>query len=398
MTGFVGRRNVWLLAVAQALFTTATATVVTSSALAGRQLAPDGLATLPFALQFVTIMLVTMPTSLLMQRFGRRVGFVLGAAAGSISGLGACWAVLTDDFILFCAASAGFGLYQAAAMYYRFAAVDATDENHRARAISYVMAGGVVAAVVGPELAKATNPLFAPILFAGCFLAVAVLGVAALAVVAMVRLPARVQDVAHGEARPLALIWRQPTFQIALAAGALAQGVMVLLMTAAPLAMAACGLTFDDTAFAIQWHVLGMFAPSFVTGRLIHRFGRLPIMLTGCGLLFATLAVHLSGVALIQFWAGLVLLGLGWNFLFVGATDLLTTTYRPAEKAKVQGLNDLTVFTTAAVGSMLSGLLDHLVGWQAVNLGFAPLLLALVAALLWLRRSDRRQAAAVAAE
>lgn len=394
----VRRRNVWLLATSQALFTTATTVVVTASALAGQELAPPGLATLPYALQFVVIMLTTLPVSLLMRRFGRRVVFLLGAAAGVAGGLLGCWAILNDAFGLFCLASVSYGLFMASAMYYRFAAADAADEGYRPRAIAYVMAGGVVAALAGPELAKLSNTLFAPILFAGCFLAIAGISAATMLVLALLRLPGTPVAAQAGGGRPLRLIWRQPQFKVALAAGALAQGIMVLLMTATPLAMAVCGLSFADTALVIQWHVLGMFAPSFVTGRLIGRFGRLPVMMVGCALILATLGVHLSGVELIQFWLGLCLLGVGWNCLFVGATDLLATTYRPAEKAKVQGLNDLTVFATAASGSMLSGLLDQLVGWQVVNLGFVLPVLLLLAGLVWLYRQTQPIAAVAPAE
>jgi MFS family permease len=190
----------------------------------------------------------------------------------------------------------------------------------------------------------------------------------------------------------MAQIARQPAFLVALGAGAVAQGVMVLVMTATPLAMAFCGLGFNDTAFVIQWHVLGMFAPSFFTGHLITRFGRLRIMSLGAVIVLAALGINLSGVALVQFWGALLLLGLGWNFLFVGATDLLTTTYEPTEKAKVQAVNDLTVFTTAAIASLASGALHHLLGWQAVNLSVILPLFLVFGALLWLKRHQTRSA------
>jgi hypothetical protein len=175
---------------------------------------------------------------------------------------------------------------------------------------------------------------------------------------------------------------------LALGGGALSQGTMVLIMTATPLAMAVCGFSFADTAFVIEWHIVGMFAPSFFTGHLIARIGILPVMACGCIMILASLGIHLSGVDLYRFWTGLVLLGFGWNFMFVGATNLLTMTYQPAEKAKVQALNDLIIFGTAAAGSFLSGLLHYQVGWQAVNLGFIMPLLILFAALVWFQRRD----------
>ncbi|HET6521013.1 MAG TPA: MFS transporter, partial [Geminicoccaceae bacterium] len=278
----------------------------------------------------------------------------------------------------------GFGLF------YRFAAADAADEAFRGRAISYVLAGGVLAAVLGPELAKATRELLAPILFAGCFLAVAGLGLATLLVLCFVTIPRPGAEERRGSGRPLGRIARQPAFAVAALAAMVAYGVMSLVMTATPLAMVACGLGFDDAAFVIQWHVLGMYAPSFFSGHLVGRFGAPNMIVAGALLIFACVGVNLSGVELVQFWAGLVLLGLGWNFMFVGATTLVTTTYAPAEKAKVQALNDFLMFGTVAAAALSSGALQQLIGWTAVNLAvIAPLLLAL-GATLWLRRQARR--------
>lgn len=379
-------RNVGLLALCQALFTTANAVVITSSALAGQQLAPEsGLATLPLSLQFVATMVAIAPASFVMRRIGRRAGFAIGAGCGVLSGILGCIGILAGWFWLFCLAGLVYGGFIGFAQYYRFAAADAASPRFRPRAIAYVLAGGVVAAFAGPELAKATRELLAPVLFAGCYLTIAALALTTFALLPLVRIPASAE--AHaGPSRPLREIARQPNFVVALLGGMVGYGAMALVMTATPLAMIACAHPFGAAAFVIQWHILGMFAPSLVTGRLIDRFGVIRIMLVGCGLLLGAIAVGLSGIELTRFWAALTLLGVGWNFVFVGATTLLTTTYRPAEKAKVQAANDLAVFSTVALASLSSGALHHLLGWTAVNLAvLVPLLLILVA-LLWLQR------------
>ncbi|MGI9509327.1 MAG: MFS transporter [Geminicoccaceae bacterium] len=387
------RRDVYLLAFCQALLATANAVVITTSALVGQALAPEGFATLPLFLQFVAIMATALPASFLMQRIGRRAGFAVGACFALAAGLLGCGAILAGSFLLFCIASFGYGIFMGFGMYYRFAAADVAAPAFRPRAISYVLAGGVVAAVAGPELAKATDDLFGPALFAGCFAAVAGLGLATLLALAFLRIPPPAADELEGEARPLSLIMRQPAFMVALGAAAIAQGAMVLVMTATPLAMAFCGHDFDRTAFVIQWHVLGMFAPSFFTGHLISRFGVLNVMAVGAGLILACLAVALTGVEIAQFWTALFMLGIGWNFMFVGGTSLLTTTYRPVEKAKVQAINDLIIFATAAFASLSSGILHHLIGWQAVNLSMIIPILAVLAAILWLQRTHVQAAA-----
>lgn len=387
------KRDVYLLALCQALLATGNAVVITTSALAGQAMAPDGFATLPLFLQFVAIMATALPASFLMKRIGRQAGFAVGACFALVSGLLGCGAILAGSFPLFCLASFGYGIFMGFGMYYRFAAADVASAEFRPRAISYVLAGGVVAAIAGPELAKATDDLFGPALFAGCFLAVAGLGLLTLLTLAFLRIPPPPAEERTGEGRPLLEIMRQPAFITALAAAAIAQGAMVLVMTATPLAMAFCGHGFDQTAFVIQWHVLGMFAPSFFTGHLIGRFGVLNVMAAGAGLILACLAVALSGIEIAQFWIALFLLGIGWNFMFVGGTTLLTTTYQPAEKAKVQAINDLIIFATAAFASLSSGILHHMIGWQAVNLSMILPILAVLAAIFWLRRHKARAVA-----
>jgi len=382
------KRDVLLLSVCQALLATGNAVVITTSALAGQILAPEGLATMPLFLQFLAIMATALPASFLMKRIGRRAGFSVGACFAVAAGILGCLAIIGGLLWLFCLASIAYGVFMGFGMYYRFAAADVADAAFRPRAISYVLAGGVVAAIAGPELAKATSELLAPALFAGCFAAVAGLGAATLLVLAFVRIPPPDDDERRGGGRPLAVIVRQPAFMVALGGAAVAQGAMVLVMTATPLAMAFCGFGFSDTAFVIQWHVLGMFAPSFFTGHLISRFGTLNIMTTGAILIVICLGVALSGVEIVQFWTALFLLGVGWNFMFIGGTTLLTTTYQPAEKAKVQAVNDLLTFATAALASLFSGILHHLIGWQAVSLSMILPVLAMMTAFFWLKRRE----------
>lgn len=383
-------RNVAVLAACQALFFMANTVVVSTSALVGLQLAPSpALSTLALGSQFLGTMAATLPASFLMGRFGRRAGFRLGALFGIAAGLLGWLAITRGDFRLFCLAGLVYGVFGAFGQYYRFAAADAsappggpTDPGRRGRAIGWVMAGGTVAAVAGPQLAAATRDLFAPVVFAGCFAAVAVLAGLMLLAASLLRLPAPPRRSAGDGGRPALAIARQPAAVLAIAGAVVAYVVMNLLMTATPLAMLACGLDFDDSALVIQWHVLGMFAPSFVTGHLVGRFGVVRVMTAGLGLLAACVAVDLAGVSVAHFAAGLLLLGVGWNFLFVASTTLLTGCYTPAEQAKVQGLNDFLIFSTVGVSATLSGVLHDGIGWLAMNLLTLPALLAVGLLLL----------------
>lgn len=387
------RRNVPLLTACQALVMTGASVTMAASALVGQMLAVDkGLATLPMAFQFTATMLATVPASLLMRRFGRRAGFSLGSLVGVVAGAVSGLAIYVADFWLFVLGSALFGVTMGFATYYRFAAADIADERHRARAISLVMAGGVVAAICGPELAKWSAGLLEPLTFAGCFAAIAVLNLVVLLVLQATRIPAPTAVERRESGRPIGRIARQPVFLVAVLAGMVGYSVMALVMTATPLAMVACGFGFADAAFVIQWHGLGMFAPSFVTGRLIARFGNLAIMAVGALLMLVCIAVNLSGVAMLQFWSGLVLLGVGWNFLFIGATTLLTEIYTPAERSKTQALNDFLVFTAVAAASFFSGAIQNRLGWDGVNFAAIAPVAAALAAIVWLRM---RRAASV---
>jgi MFS family permease len=382
------RANVALLAFCQALSMTGLNILVTTSSLVGHSLLEDkAFATLPMTLQVTGTMLSTIPASLLMARIGRRAGFTVGALIGLAGAALATLAIFRSSFALFCCGTALLGSYAGFAVFYRFAAADTASEAFRPKAVSLVMAGGIVAAVFGPELAKWSRDLFGPVLFAGCYVVVAVLCLAAVALLQFIRIP-KPPRVAFGAGRPLTEIVRSRSFIVAALCGMIGYGVMNLVMTATPLAMVDCGLAFEQAAFVIQWHVLGMFAPSFFTGSLIGRFGAARVMACGALLLVACVVVNLSGTDVAQFWTGLVLLGLGWNFLFVGASTLLTTVYAPAERAKVQALNDFLVFGMVSATSFSSGVLLAHFGWMVVNLAVLPLIgVALIAALAFAGRS-----------
>lgn len=381
------KKNVLLLSLCQALLNTANSLLVATSALVGYALSPDkALATLPLALQFLATMLTSIPASLLMKYIGRQFGFMLGGLAGLAGAALAAYAIVAGSFALFLLATVLFGVFNGFGGYYRFAAADVATADYRSTAISYVMAGGVIAAFVGPNLAHWSRAWLPAAEFGGSYLSL--IGVYALSLVALLfmRIPRPGAHERHAHGRPLAAILRQPVFIVAALAGMLGYGVMALVMTATPLAMHAHAYPFGDTAFVIQWHVFGMFAPSFFTGHLIRRFGVVNVMLTGAVLSAACVAVNLAGGEFAHFWSALFLLGVGWNFLFVGATTLLTETYAPEEKAKTQAANDFLVLATVTLASLSAGALQHRLGWQAVNIAVVPLIGVILGALLWFKR------------
>jgi MFS family permease len=389
------KHTVARLVLCQALAMTSITMLFTVAALIGAELATDkSLATLPVALLQVAVMLTTIPASLLMQRVGRRAGFGLGTGIGLLgAGLGVL-AVLIKSFPLFCLATVLFGVFNGFAGFYRFAAADAATEAFRPQAISLVVAGGVVAAVVGPNTANwAKDWLAVP--FAGSLLPIVGLQSVTLAVLQSIDLPPMTGSEPNQSGRPLSVILRQPLFIVATVSSMVGYSVMVLLMTATPLAMTAVPHPFSQAAFVIQWHVLGMFAPSFVTGTLIQRFGVLTIILIGIGLNLLAIAINLSGVAVENFLIALTVLGIGWNFMFVGATTLLTQVYQPNEKAKTQAAHDFLMFTSVAVAAFLSGRLLNNLGWAVVNeLAVVPLVIALGTLLglrFWPQVQDSRR-------
>jgi MFS family permease len=396
-------RNVSVLATCQALFFMCNTIIVSTAPLVGLQYAPSpALATLPLGVQFLGAMTCTMPASLLMKELGRRNGLAIGMVLGIVAGLTSLSGVIYGNFVLFCLGGVVYGAFSSFCQYFRFTAADAADASSagsqiaaaRGRAISWVMAGGLVAAVLGPELAKHTQDLLPPFLFAGCYATVAILAALALLAILFLDLPPLSDADRSSRGRPLGEIARQPAAIIAFAAALVGYVTMNLVMTGTPLAMVACGFGFADSAFVIQWHVLGMFAPSFVTGHLIARFGVYRVMAAGVLLNIACVAVAVAGLAIANFAVALFLLGMGWNFMFVGATTLLTTCHTPAEKAKVQGFNDLLIFTCVAASAILSGVFHEFFGWSVMNLLTVPGLL-LVALLVVPRAMTRPAATAV---
>lgn len=389
------RRNVLLLALCQALLMTAGSGFITSAALVGQSLASDAVyASLPVGLKFLASMLFTFPASLLMKRIGRRWGFLVGALAGIIGGALCSVAILEGQFLLFCVGAFFIGTANSFGQFYRFAAADTADEAFRSRAISYVMAGGVIAAFSGPNLAVFSRDLL-PVSFAGFYAAVVGIFLVSATLLSLLTIPPPSAAERAPGGRPLGEIARQPTFVVAVLGALIAYAVMNLIMTATPLAMNHHQHPFESTAMVIQWHVVGMFAPAFFTGHLIRWLGVLTVMALGSLLMLVCVAVNLSGVALGHFWVGLLLLGVGWNFLFVGGTTLLTETYTPPEKAKTQALNDFLVFGTVTCTAFASGALHELYGWRALNTGVLPAILLALAAVSLLALK-RRQTVATA--
>ncbi|OGA21876.1 MAG: MFS transporter [Betaproteobacteria bacterium RIFCSPLOWO2_02_FULL_67_26] len=391
------RKNVAVLAVCQGLLFTNNSVLITVNALAGYALAANkALATLPVTAYFVGSALAALPLSYLMKRHGRRAGFTLGAVFAILGSLICAAAVYAGNFVLLCGGVLVLGAYFAAGQYYRFAAADAVSPDFKSQAISLVLAGGIAGGFLGPETSKATKDLLAGHAFAGAYFSLVIFALLSILVLRWLDIPALTAAERKEAGRPLGVIARQPAFLIAVLCGTVSYGVMNLLMTATPLAMVAHEHPFSDAAFVIQWHIVGMFAPSFFTGALIQRVGLMTVLLAGVALNVVCVAIALSGLDVMHFWFALVLLGVGWNFMFVGATTLLTECHAPAERAKVQGVNDSAIFVVMAISSLSSGALFTLQGWQTMNVLAVPFLLLAGAGILWLasiRRGRPRPAA-----
>lgn len=382
-------KNLWLLAICQGLFLTNNVTFIAINGLVGFSMAPLGwMATLPVMGYVVGGALSTPLVAKTQHRFGRNTSFQLGLLIALGSALLCAYAAWSKNFWLLCIATVIAGYYNANANLYRFAAAELVDASFREKAVSLVMAGGLLGAVLGPNLAAQTRAL-TPVPFVGAYLALAVVALLSMAVLSFIAFPPVPVKKRSSQGRPLREIMRQPVFMVAAATGALGYGVMNLLMAATPLAMQQCSLPFGDVALVLEWHVIGMFAPGFVTGHLIKRFGVLPIMGIGVLLNAACISIALSGVDLQQFLVALFLLGVGWNFLFTGSTALSLQTYTLEEKDRAQGALNFFVFATTAVTSFASGVLVTTQGWQLLNLGSLVPVMATGAAIVWLMRQRR---------
>lgn len=391
-------RNVAVLATCQMLFGTARSLVVATAPLIAYSLATEkALATLPHAGVIVGTAVLTLPAALLMRRVGRRVGFVLGGLLGAAGGMVCVYAVIGGHFWWFALGTLLFGSSAGFAQHYRFAVTDVASAGFRSKAISLVLAGGVVSGFAGPELAKFSKDLFLPTVFLGPYLFLIAITLLSALVVMFVDIPNLSPREAAASGRPMVMIMRQPVFIVAVLAATIGQGVMNLLMTAAPIAMRHAHHPFDDTAFVIEWHIVCMFAPGFVTGSLVKRFGELRIIVAGMALLALCVPIALAGQTVVQFWASMALLGVGWNFTFTAGTALLGEAHTPAERARTQGWVNFIIYGTAAASALSAGPLLHFFSWNMVNYVALPMIAAALSVTLyyaWMRR----QAVAVQGE
>lgn len=391
-----GRRAAYVLAAAQAILGSANPIAVSIGALAGYYLlaADKSLATLPVTGMTIGVALGAMPAAMIVRRLGQRSGFLVGAATTGAGGALASLGLLQYSFWLFVLGLLVIGLGGAFVQQFRFAAADTVAPAYKARAISVVLAGGVITAILGPQIVIFTRELLAPVMFAGSF--VAVIGLAVVGAIILLflpRQPARASTVSGFDAlpaRPLAEIVRQPRFFVGLICAVGSYAMMSFVMTGAPLAMVGCGFTPDEATLGISWHVMAMFGPSFFTGRLIARFGAEMVVAGGLLLLIACGVVALSGLELWQFWSALVLLGIGWNFGFIGATAMVASTYRPSEQGKALSFHDTILFGTVALASFMSGVVLDNWGWEVVNLVMFPVMALCLGALAMLRLAARK--------
>ena len=390
----LARKNALVLAVAQALAGGNNTVLMATGGIVGSVLAPDkGLATLPISIYVLGLWMGALPVGWLARRYGRRAAFQLGTLCGVGTGLICFTAVLHGSFVLFNVGAFVSGLYAAAHMAYRFAAADTASEAFRPKAISWVLIGGIFAGIIGPQVVILTKDQMLPYLFAATYLAQSLLAVIAGGVLMFLDIPVPPRRPAEGEGRPIFEIARQPRFIVAVACGVASYSMMNMVMTSAPLAMVMCDHSVTQASLGLQWHVLGMFVPSFITGTLIARFGVERIIATGFALLIAAATINLTGITIWHFWAALVLLGVGWNFAFVGATALVTQCHRPNERNKVQAVNDFLVFGSMALGSFSSGALLARYGWNMVAEVVLPVVLVAGVLLVGVNLMARPRAA-----
>jgi MFS family permease len=385
------RKNVFLLATCQMMFGSCRSMLAATAPLVAYTIVDHkALATVPTSLIIVGTATATIPAAMVMRRLGRKAGFMAGTTVGVAGGAVCTAATIAGDFWLFALGTFLFGLYAGFAQLYRFTAGDAAEPAYRSRAISLVLAGGIVAAFVGPQLAeRGMTLLLVP--FAGSYLLMALVTVLTVIVLLFLDIPPQTRAERAGPRRPLRTVMAQPTFIVATIVATVAQGVMSFLMTSTPIAMRQCNLEFHDTALVIEWHIFAMYAPGFFTGALIARFGELFIIQAGILLQFICVGVALSGTEVHQFWLAMVLLGLGWNFSFTAATSLVIHTYTPAERHAAQGATNFIIYAFVALLSLSSGALIHYFGWTWVNVGALPLLVVAGAATLWYSASGPHQ-------
>nr|WP_133153967.1 MFS transporter [Vibrio lentus] len=385
-------RNVWLLSLCQALLMTGNILLISVIGLIGKQIAPSvSMITLPVALQFLGLMAATIPVSLISGKLGRKRGFSIGNVVGITGASLATYALSQQHFYLFCFATFLLGIGIGFGTLYRFAAIEVCDENARHRAISISMAGGVLAAVLGPNLAIMSQQWSADGLYIGAFASLIGLNILALALLQTIQFPKVSFNSQAPKADPLSVIVKAPNFIGAVFAAMVAYAVMNILMTATPLAMIGCGFDFTKAAGVIEWHVLGMFVPAFFTGSLIEKFGSRMMILAGGVLFVVSIAINIHGVSILHFRAALVVLGVGWNFMFIAATGLFSQSYQAQNKAKAQAFNEFVVFGCVTVTALLSGWLESTVGWQNLNVYVLPFVLAVILLFAFSARKSRIQ-------
>ena len=384
------RLNLGLLVACQAMLFTVNSTLIAINGLSGLALAPiPALATLPVTCWIIGAALTTMRASLHMKQVGRRIGFMHGSSIGILGALICATALWLQSFWLLCAGMLVYGVSNAFGQYYRFAAADVSPQEFRATAVSLVLAGGLIGGVLGPTISRFTVDLLET-RFVGAYLALVAVAIISIALQSRMRIPNPTAAEQGASGRPLREIARQPKFIVAVTCGAIGYGVMNFVMVSSPIAMEVCGHSYGSAAFVISSHVVAMFAPSFFTGALIKRLGVLTVLFAGALLNIGAILIALSGIAVANFWWALVILGLGWNFLYIGGTTLLLDTYRPEERARAQGANEFVVFCMMAISSFTSGLIVTNGGWEKVNLAALPLIGVVMVAIAWLWLTQRQ--------